>query len=279
MEKTTMTDTDKPTGAPKFHFGSGRATKSLTRKQLQGPLDVADKAVSDEAGKMNAQWAKDNPEQAARARARMDAKKQKTNEEVDPAVAAVVALMDFDSRGQGFRPEEFEAAEADPVGVFDPPRPIYEDGGYIAEVKGSLGDAMKSYKRMNKTSWDSGDPRDLKKRLKKETPERKKELAGRTGKLHGPAELQRRLAKKMTKESVEEPIDELSKGKVTKYFDKAAPSLMNISQRKFRTRNKGVDTAVAKLGHTPGAKVKATESVELSPEEVERVEALAKGSE
>ena len=82
-----------------------------------------------------------------------------------------------------------------------------EDGEQVeellSEVKGSLGDSMKKYKRMYKSSWDSGDPRDLKKRLKGETPERKKELAGRTGKLGGAAELQRRLAKKMTKESVE----------------------------------------------------------------------------
>jgi hypothetical protein len=71
----------------------------------------------------------------------------------------------------------------------------------IDDLDENLGAGFKKFKRFY-GSTDSGDPRDIKQRLKND-PEFAKELAGRTDKVSGAAELQRRLAMKMQKEEAE----------------------------------------------------------------------------
>jgi hypothetical protein len=77
---------------------------------------------------------------------------------------------------------------------------------------GNLGSGMKKYKfwyggNTDLGGHDSGDPRSIKKNLEKSGPEFTKKIASNPDpKLRGQAELQRRIAQKMTKE--EEEIDE-----------------------------------------------------------------------
>jgi hypothetical protein len=52
-------------------------------------------------------------------------------ESVDPIVESTSSMLDFYARGHA----PARAEDHDPAGVFDAPRPIYEDGGYIAENK------------------------------------------------------------------------------------------------------------------------------------------------
>jgi hypothetical protein len=63
------------------------------------------------------------------------------------------------------------------------------------ELDENLGKSIKKMK-----FWHSTDPRDVKNRVKNADPEFRKKLANQTGKLGGPAELQRRLARKMSEE-------------------------------------------------------------------------------
>ena len=67
-----------------------------------------------------------------------------------------------------------------------------------AEQLDEAGMGMKKFKRAFKGTGPegTGDPRPMKKRLK-DDPEHAKEIASRTGKLGGMAELQRRIAKRM----------------------------------------------------------------------------------
>lgn len=66
----------------------------------------------------------------------------------------------------------------------------------VTELGENLGKASKRMK-----FWFNTDPRDVKKRLKNSSPEFLKHIAAQTGKLGGPAELQRRLAKRMSEET------------------------------------------------------------------------------
>jgi hypothetical protein len=140
------------------------------------------------------------------------------------------------------------------------------------------GMGMKAFKRAFKGTGPegTGDPRPMKKRLK-DDPEHAKSIASHKGKLGGMAELQRRIAKKITaKEEVE--LDEATRDKLQRYVQAAKPERRDPV--KGEKRKAGVKLALKKivgsdeLGRKP--KVKATnEEIEYTAEEIELYDSLS----
>jgi hypothetical protein len=125
------------------------------------------------------------------------------------------------------------------------------------QIDENLGKAMKKMKFWYKgTGPDgSGDPREMKKRLKAD-PELAKKVASSSEKLGGMAELQRRVAKKIVKE---EQIDELNKKTLQSYKSKAENEVGDaakkirgklkntVDAKKVSNRIKGIQLASKKL--------------------------------
>lgn len=122
--------------------------------------------------------------------------------------------------------------------------------GYVVE-KPSIKEEVELDENLGKASkkmkfWFNTDPRDIKARLKNSSPEFQNRIATQTGKLAGPAELQRRLAKRITQKNEEvEQIDEISKKTLGSYIKKASQSAVErravadrLNRRAFDVDNK-----------------------------------------
>ena len=178
-------------------------------------------------------------------------KKYKVNEAEKPD------FLDLDKDGD--RKESMKKAAKD--------KATKED---IDDLDENLGTGFKKFKRFYGSS-DSGDPRDIKQRLKND-PEFAKELAGRTDKVSGAAELQRRLAMKMQKEEAEE-LDEISIKKTKQYLSKARD---DINKRAYQS-----DDEEMKPPNRYGARVAGIERADnrLNKYDIDKKKKFSKGAE
>lgn len=155
--------------------------------------------------------------------------------------------------------------------------------GYVVE-KPSVKEEVELDENLGKASkkmkfWFNTDPRDIKARLKNSSPEFQNRIATQTGKLAGPAELQRRLAKRITQKNEEvEQIDELSKDTLHSYMKKSVPDFLKTKKSaeklKMTPKNAGkIAKAAIKLRNRAAGVNLATKKMS---EEVEQIDEISK---
>lgn len=136
---------------------------------------------------------------------KMHALKRSMNDPAEQArKAAGQKVVNDTINSDKFKQSAQHAGEVLAKNHYNDPKFRKEEVEELDEKSKSLGSAIKKYKFWNKSSFDNGDPRNVKDRLNKMTDTEKSEIANREGKLTGPAELQRRLAKNSVKEEVKE---------------------------------------------------------------------------